>query len=101
MIDWFSLFANALWIVGLAVLLAATSWNFYVASLNRTGLRAQFSSPAFALTASIGMVLVLLGLALNKNGSLWQTIIWGLLALGFLYVAWLSFKTWRNQPADA
>ena len=101
MIDWIALLPGALWITGLALVLAVFSWCFYAASLARTGLRAQLASPGFSFVTSLGLTLVMLGLALRKGGSLWMAIIWLALALGFLTVAWLSFRAWRRQPADS
>ena len=101
MIDWYGLVGTGLWVTGIATILASFSWRFYAASLARTGLRAQLSAPSFTLAGSLGMVLLLAGLTLRRGGSLWTAAIWALLALGFVYVGWLSFRAWRHQSRDA
>ncbi len=101
MIDWFALFATGLWVTGVAILLAAISWRFYAASVAGASLRTQFAAPSFTLITSVGMMLWLAGLALRRGGPLWMALIWAALALGFAYVAWLSWTAWRHQSTDA
>jgi len=95
MIDWYALFANALWVIGLAVVLAAISWSFYAASRSAVSVRRQLAAPGFNLAASLGMMLVMLGLALQSE-ALWQIPIWLVMAVIFAYKAWLAWQE-RNR----
>jgi hypothetical protein len=86
-IDWFGVFYNALWILGLAVALAAVSYADWRRRLSqpRLTLRQALSQPAFQAAWSLGLLLFCAGLALSR-GPWWQTVAWAALALAFLYL---------------
>ena len=100
MINWYDVIANGLWIIGAAVLLAAFSWSFYAATLARNGWRAQLASPGFSFTASLGMMLIALGLAFQRGSPLWQAAIWLALAAAFALMAWMAWRERRGLSAD-
>ena len=100
MIDWYSLLTSALWVSGIALLLAAVSWQIYAASLTGTSLRTRLAAPGFTLISALAMTMLMLGLALRPGSPLWMAVIWGLLALGFLYAAWIAFRAWRSTTVD-
>ena len=94
MIDWFGVFHNALWIVGLAVVLAALSyadWRRRLATPRRS-FRQALAEPGFQATASLGFALFCAGLALGST-QWWQIAAW--VALGLVF-AWLGLTGWRQ-----
>lgn len=80
MIDWQSVLFNSLWMVGLAVLLAAFGYAYWAASYLKRPLRVQLGSPGFLRAFWLSMVFFCVGLA-GTSVRLWETILWGLLAL--------------------
>ena len=87
MIDWFGLFHNALWVLGLAVLLASLSYADWRRRLAQppVSLRAALGIPRFQAAAGAGLALFCAGIALG--GSVWwQTLIWAVLALVFVWM---------------
>jgi hypothetical protein len=93
-IDWFGVFSNGLWILGLAIALAAVSYADWRRKLSqpRLTLRQALSHPSFQMAWSLGLLLFCAGLALTSALG-WQTAAWGVLALAFLLLggsAWLQ-----------
>jgi hypothetical protein len=84
MIDWWGLFHNALWVVGLAVGLAALSMANYQAKRQQVRLRQTLDEPDFQLAFRIGMTAFCLGLLFSSR-TWWEQVIWGLLALPWLW----------------
>jgi hypothetical protein len=80
MIDWWVLFHNFLWVVGLAVVLGAMSMANYEAQRATVRLWHKLRESGFQLWFSVGMALFCTGLALGA-GAWWENVIWGLLAL--------------------
>lgn len=85
LIDWFGVFYNALWILGLAIALAAVSYADWRRRLSqpRLSLRQALGQPSFQAAWSLGLLLFCAGLALSR-GPWWQTAAWAALALAFL-----------------
>lgn len=81
MIDWYAFAANALWLIGLAWLVALLSW--------RLGTGAGWSNPDDR-SAGLAFAVFCLGLSLS-TAALWERIIWGSLTLISLAAAagWL------------
>jgi hypothetical protein len=73
MINWFSVVANSLWIVGLSVILAALSYHYWLAGNYGHPLRQELSRPPFQVFFLIGLLLVGAGLALTGHGW-WQIL---------------------------
>jgi len=71
-IDVWYVVSNSIWIAGLVVLLAALSWERWIAGENRT--RRQ---PRLAL--NLGLILFCAGLAATGRGW-WERALWGLLS---------------------
>lgn len=86
-IDWFGVFSNGLWILGLAVALAAFSYADWRRRLNdpRLTLRQALGQPTFQAAWSLGLLLFCAGLAMTSDAQ-WQTVAWTVLALVFLYL---------------
>ena len=83
-INWFSVFINSFWILGLAVLLASFSFHYWQAEEEKRPLRAQLDSPSFLITFWSGLILIGIGLA-GTSGQIWETGIWTFFALLCLY----------------
>jgi len=83
MIDWFQLGANALWVIGCAVVLAAFSYASWEASLSQQKLSERLKQHHTLLTLNLGGLLICLGAALTR-GEWWWILLWGLLGLAFL-----------------
>ena len=83
LIDWPSLARNALWILGLSVVLATWSHVSWLAA--RRGVRAwrAVEWPVFVVPASTGLALFAVSLAWGATRT-WERILWIILALAFL-----------------
>jgi hypothetical protein len=93
MIDWRGLFVHALWLTGLAVVLATASFASYQASATGRRLRQTIVQPGLQRTLLLGMGLACLGWLLGE-GPWWARLAWGLLAAFFVArAAWL----WRRE----
>ncbi|MGQ9555898.1 MAG: hypothetical protein ACUVWR_17495 [Anaerolineae bacterium] len=93
MIDWLSLAFSALWILGLALVLATLSFANYQARQAGIRLRQALSTPSFSLPISLGLLLFCLGMSYGTQ-PLWQRLLWLLLAAAFAYDA---FSSWRRS----
>ncbi len=93
MIDWPDLAFNSLWILGLAIILAAVSYHDWLAY--RTGMRFRelLASPTWRGPFFGGTLLVCLGLALTGR-VWWEKLLWAGLALAF---AWEGIELWRTE----
>jgi len=74
-IDWFSVFINSFWIVGLAILLAAFSYHNWQAEIENRRLREQLERPSFQRFFWISFTLIGIGLAGTSQRS-WETAVW-------------------------
>ncbi|MDH7485541.1 MAG: hypothetical protein QHJ81_04610 [Anaerolineae bacterium] len=83
MIDGWGLIRNALWIVGLAIGLAA--WSIARWRAHQQGLppRQMLSMPPFIVPFCAGMALFSLGLALGSR-RWWETAAWAVLTVLFI-----------------
>jgi hypothetical protein len=82
MIDWVELAANALWVFGLAWILAILGW--------RRAAGARLLDLSRRSTA-LALAVFCLGVCLSTS-ILWQRILWGILTLGNLSAAF----AWRR-----
>jgi hypothetical protein len=95
MIDWFDVLANALWILGLAVLLTAFSLAHWLASRSQETLRQTLMEPRFRLAIAAALVLFALGPLLGVE-PWWHKIAWaGVLALAAWEVI-VARRDWRS-----
>lgn len=100
MISWWGLFRNALWILGLAVGLAAWSYARWWAHQNRVRLRLVINMPLFVVPFSAGLALFSLGLALSGR-HWWETAAWAMLAVlsvGQAVYSWLTGRRRDEKP---
>jgi hypothetical protein len=96
MIDWWGLLTNTLWVVGLAVALAAFSMAHYRARTGQVPLRQRLQGIGFQFPFCVGMLLFGLGLLLSVQ-NWWEKIAGGLVALAFLIEA---IRLWKRRPTD-
>ena len=100
MIDWLNVLYNALWIVGLAVVLAAFSHSDWQAARRGLSLRQVLDSPPFQQLLSLGLLLVSLSLALLATRG-WERGLWLVFALLFAGQGWDAVKAERRrQPRE-
>jgi hypothetical protein len=81
-IDWASVAANAVWIVGLAVILATLSHADWARHCEGVRWRAVLGRITYRSLLNGGMVLVCLGLLGGGQGLL-ERVLWGLAAVWF------------------
>ena len=105
MIDALWIAENGLWVYGLAVILAASSWASWQAARARIGLRAMVASSRAGLWLDSGAILIAASLALSAHSALEQ-VVWVALALVFavrtsLAVAGGPFSMWSVGSPEA
>jgi hypothetical protein len=95
-INWFSLLFNSFWIVGLAIGLAALSYQFWEARQSQTSLRIQLGQPSFLASFWAGFGLVCVGLA-GTTAVMWETAVWLMMATaGFFFMAKaIRIRLWK------
>jgi hypothetical protein len=81
--------ANSVWILGLAVLLAAFSWASWAASVAGIRFRMVLCRPRMQRVLSLGLMLFCAGLAATGR-AWWEQTLWGLLAVIFAVQAWMT-----------
>jgi hypothetical protein len=84
-IDWYFVFTNSLWILGLSVVLAAFSYHHWLAGETGRRLREQFRESGWLLPFSTGMFLVGVGFGLAESARWWERTIWLALAASFAW----------------
>ena len=95
-IDWLQVLANAIWMLGLAILLSGFSYASYQAAGAKRSLRRQLQMPGFNLVSSLGLFLFCIGLAATDSQSWWKSVVWSLLALAFAWQAWVAVRQYRK-----
>ncbi|MCA9966879.1 MAG: hypothetical protein KC423_21670 [Anaerolineales bacterium] len=93
MINWQSLFFNSFWIVGLALLLAAFSYHYWVAQTTQLSLKEQLNTQPFQQLFWLSFVLVGIGLV-GTSTTWWESGIW------LLFTLWSvvsSVQLWRQK----
>lgn len=97
MIDVRGVTANSLWILGLAVLLAALSWAHWVASTEKARYRTVLGRPRARRALALGFFLFCAGLAATGR-AWWERALWGVLAAAFAVQAW---RVKRQPPPES
>lgn len=83
MIDWYGLFANSLWILGLSIALATLSYASWQASVLRERTVNLLKTSGSLTSFSIAGTLFCAGLATTSDAVI-ETVIWTILAFLFL-----------------
>jgi len=91
MINWQSVIFNSFWIVGLAILLAAFSYHYWLAEQEGIRLRKKLGLVGFQRALWLSLALVAIGLA-GTSQSTWETVIWGVLTLVALVILLTSLR---------
>jgi hypothetical protein len=81
MIDWWSMAANALWILGAAVQVATWAFHDWIARATRSTRRDIFARRSFRVPMNAGMSATCLGWGLAQAGHTWARWVWLALAL--------------------
>jgi len=97
MIKWFNLAANAFWIIGYALGLAAISYTNWEAAMRGERLRVSLRQPRIQVAIHLAGVLFCLGLA--ATGRTWEQAPWGLLAVAWAVQVWLA-RLCRRRSAE-
>jgi small-conductance mechanosensitive channel len=95
MIDWFNLAANALWIIGLALALAAVSHASWQAAQHHEKLRTWLGQPSYQIYFDLAAVLFCLGMAATSR-RVWEIILWSGLAV--LFIAQAVVEKFVRKP---
>lgn len=96
LIDWAGVARNALWILGLSVVLAAWSYASWQAGARQIGIRRALEGAAFQVPFSLGLLLFSVGLAWGATRT-WERIAWLALTVAF---AWQGIVALRHERAD-
>ncbi|MFO7682815.1 MAG: hypothetical protein R6X34_22480 [Chloroflexota bacterium] len=91
-INWFSVFINLFWVVGLAVLLAAFSYHAWLAGEEERPLKLQLNQTAFQKYFWLSVALIAIGLA-GTSQRTWEILIWTIFTLISIYNLFTLFKT--------
>ena len=83
MIDWVNVALNALWIFGLAIIVAAFSYHRWLAGETSRRVRDVLTQPCWKLPFSLGMVLICVGVGYGLAGRWWEKAVWTALALSY------------------
>jgi hypothetical protein len=89
MIDLWYVASHALWIFGLAVLLAAWSFGYYEAQQVGEPVLTFLTQPNYALAITLGLVLFFAGLAATDVRP-WARVVWGV--MGVAAIAFLIYR---------
>lgn len=87
MSNWLAVLAYALWLLGLAVLLASLGYNLWLAYQEETGWRQQLRRPQFLRPLWLGLALIGFGL-LGASGQTWERLLWLVVSLYCLTNLW-------------
>lgn len=98
MIDWFNLAANALWILGCAVALAALSYASWESSRNQEPMSARLKRPPLQAALTLGGMLFFLGLAAVENDLLLRIIYAVLAGLSFILMLSAFWMMRKSAP---
>lgn len=99
MIDWVNVGLNALWILGLSIILAAFSYHHWLAAETSRRLRDVLAQPSWKLPFSLGMVLTCVGVGYGLADRWWEKTIWTALALSYAWQLVTVLRHGRNRAA--
>ncbi len=91
MINWQSLIFNSFWILGLASLLAAFSYSYWLSEQNGYSLRVQLGEIGFQRALWLSLIFIGIGLV-GTSRFTWESIIWGIFTLIALVILLTQFR---------
>jgi hypothetical protein len=97
MIDWVNVALNALWILGLSVILAAFSYHHWLAAETSRPLRQVLSQPSWTVPFSSGMALSCVGFGYGLGVRWWERAIWTALSLVFAFQLLTTLRQGRRK----
>ena len=103
LIDWPALARNALWILGLSIVLAAWSYVSWLAARRRVRVWRALEWPVFVVPASAGLAFFAISLAWGATRT-WERVLWIILGVAFLAQAaqgWREARRHGWQPAPS
>ncbi|HDN79462.1 MAG TPA: hypothetical protein ENG33_03215 [Chloroflexi bacterium] len=86
MIDWWGVFRNSLWILGLSIILATLSYADWWAKEQKQRFRDVIGLARFQGAISTGLAFFCAGLSLCSD-RWWERGLWALFTLWFIYQA--------------
>jgi hypothetical protein len=95
-IDWANLAANALWILGCALILATLSYASWEASVYNEKMGTRLGRPSYQVALYLGLFLFAAGLAATA-AALLARIVWCILALLSLVFLILAARQTRRE----
>jgi hypothetical protein len=96
LIDWKMVGFASLWITGLAVILSVLGFVDYHAKERKIRFRQELRRPGYQAWINVGLTLFCIGL-LGSSDTWWERILWGLLALAFIWFSVQSFQESRKN----
>ena len=96
MINWYSLFANTLWILALAFAAATISYAHWQARQEDIKLGHLLSQPKWQNALNISGVFFCFGLAATTQ-KVWEQVIWLLMGLLFVLQIWLVYRLIKKE----
>jgi hypothetical protein len=96
MIDWYNLVMNAFWVLGCAVALATLSYASWDASVSKEKFFVLLKQSQYQIPLNFGGLVFCVGLA-GTSDVVWQQVLWGVLALGFIYQIVMEIRESRKQ----
>lgn len=97
LIDWRMVAFAGLWIGGIAVVLTTLGFADYRRQMETgLGLRAVLRRPSYQVPINGGLALFCASM-IDSARALWESLLWGALALAFAYFAWSSWRAWKAQ----
>jgi hypothetical protein len=88
MVDWYFVFTHGLWILGLAMWLAAFSYHNWRRTELRIPLRRELRESSFRVPSNAGLLLAAVGFMLLESGRWWERAAWFIVACLFGWQAW-------------
>jgi len=95
-IPWGRVFSNFVWILGVAIILAAFSYHEFLAHIKKAKRIEVFKGDSFKKPFLVGTILIAIGISASAR-QLWLTAIFGIVAL--LLIIW-SIKIIRIQATE-
>jgi hypothetical protein len=99
LIDWRMVGSAALWITGLAVILASFGFADYHARGDGVSLREMLRRRGYQISINVALVLFCAGLMVSA-GAWWEAVLWGLLACAFAYFTVQAVRAADNEERE-
>lgn len=98
MVDWVNVWTSSLWILGLSIVLAASSYHDWLARETGQRRRDLFRKPSWRLPFWTGITLFCVGVGLGSQLDWWERTLWGVLALSVLWQLLSQLRRHRRPP---